>query len=360
MLKEYDLRSDVLETIVASAMVSRHHKELRELLAKRTRFNRVSYVTSRVQYSHRPGRILDVEYREVASDFREWLSNELEARNGDSEAVWDAFHQSGYVLTEIRRSLHYFTHDWGGAQDDFVQFRIWQEQEFLAEEPFERKIWGRCLEDGERCNPVGYFQKLFPQSALGPSKYCLRDVIDMKTFNAVANDWYEYERGLVGRRLINQPATDLCDPYRISAYSDGHDRYRYMRDGQRFFDDWTTSSLGQAGERISKRWCFDILEHLDARNVRSLSFIPQWTHRRNITSIGGHAVLDLCNLYARLKKFDDRIGAPFSWYFYGLQGDLITQPQMQLIGAAVRCGLIELPRENSAVLQRWMEQPYGF
>jgi hypothetical protein len=360
MLKEYDLRSDVLETIVASAKVSRHHRELRELLAKRTKFNHVGYVTSRAKYSHRPGRILDVAYREVASDFREWLSNELEARGGDSEAVWDAFHQSGYVLTEIRRALHYFTHDRGGAQDDFVQFRIWEEQEFLAEEPFERKVWGRCLEGGERCNSIGYLQKLFPQPALGPSTYRLRDVTDIKTFNAVANDWYEYERGLLGRRLIDQPSSDPCDSYRISNYGDGRDCYRYMRDGQRFFDDWTTSSLGRVGERISKRWCFDILEHLDARNVRSLSFIPQWTHRQSIASIGRHAALDLSSLYARLKKFDERIGAPFSWYFYGLQGDLIRQSQMQLIGAGVRGGLIELPRENSVVLQRWMEQPYGF
>jgi hypothetical protein len=256
--------------------------------------------------------------------------------------------------------LHYFTHDRGGAQDDFVQLRIWEEQEFLAEEPFERKIWGRCLERGDRCNPVGYLQKLFARRPLGPSKYCLRDATDMKTFNAVANDWHEYERRTLGRRLIDQPATNRSDPCRISNYGDGRDSYRHMRDGQRFFDDWTTSSLGRAGERISKRWCFDVLEHLDARNVRSLTFIPQWTHKESIVSVGRYAALGPCSLYAQLKKFDDRIGAAFNWYFYGLQGDLIMKPQVQLICVAVRGGLLKLPRENSAVLHRWIEQPYGF
>ncbi|MEM5460903.1 hypothetical protein VSR69_39755 [Paraburkholderia phytofirmans] len=360
MLKEYDLRSDVLETIVASAQVSRHHKDLRELFARRTKFKHLDHVTSRAQYSHRPGRILDREYREVAPDFHEWLSDALDVRGGDSEAVWNAFHRSEYVLTEVRRALHYFTHDRGGAQDDFVQFRIWEEQEFLAEEPFERKVWGRCLEAGERCSSAGYIPKLFPQPALGPSRYCLRDVTDMTAFNAVANDWYEYERRLLDRKLIDLPFANPCDSYRVSRYSDGRDCYRHTRDGQRFFDDWTSSSLGRAGERVARRWCFDILEHLDARNIRSLLFIPQWTHRRSIAPIGGHTALDPSSLYARLKKFDDRVGAPFSWYFYGLQGDLVRQPQMQLIGAGVRGGLIELPQENSTVLQRWMDQPYAF
>ncbi|TDY22001.1 hypothetical protein B0G81_2265 [Paraburkholderia sp. BL6665CI2N2] len=360
MLKEYDLRSDVLDTLIGSAAVSPRHDRLRSRLAERLSFDRIACVKSCAQYSPRPGRILDAKQREVAADFRAWLPGELEARGGDVESARSHFHQSGFALTEIRRVLHYFTHDRGGDQDDFVQFRVWEEQEFLAQEPFERKIWWRYggVDDSEI--NAEYGPQRFAKVPLGPPGYRLHDAIDIKVFNLVANSWYAYERAVRSGTCINFSPIDVAVVCAVARESPRRDFYRCARDGQRFFDDWSQSSLASAGARVGSRWCFDILEYTDARNIRSLTFFPQWTHRQNISSIKKCTASDIRGLYARLQRFDERVGGPFSWFFYGLQGDLVKQMQMDLIGKGAQAGLIVLPPENRVILQRWMDQPYGF
>jgi hypothetical protein len=53
------------------------------------------------------------------------------------------------------------------------------------------------------------------------------------------------------------------------------------------------------------------------------------------------------------QQFDERIGMPFAWYFYGLHGNLVKSGQMERVLEAAEAGLIVLPEHDYRVLRRW-------
>ncbi|KDR28537.1 hypothetical protein [Caballeronia zhejiangensis] len=116
MRKEYDLQTDVLATIVAATSFTKNHSDLLTAFATRTDYRSARYVMTRDVYSERPARILDAEDREIAADYHAWIDAQLEAHGGSVRAVWEAYRNAGYRLTEIRPLLHYFVHDRGGEQ----------------------------------------------------------------------------------------------------------------------------------------------------------------------------------------------------------------------------------------------------
>jgi len=359
MLKEYKIYSDVLETVVASAEVSSRHSTLCGLLANRSRLSGLAHITSRARNAHRPGRIVDESYRQIAPDFNEWLNNQLDLCHGDAGKVWEFFHNQRYLLTEVRQILHYFSHDWGGDQDNFAQIRIWEEQEFPADDTFERKTWGICVDADPTERGTVCFHGRGTKVPLGKAGYRLCDIVDMKMFNTIANGWYEIERAVLSGGMSDCASSNSVIFDRSEDGGDVHP-YRYPRDGQRFFDDWSASSAGRSGNRVSRHWSFDTVEHMDARNIRSFTFFLQSGDQCKVPSVRADITTPVRTLYRRLQEFDRRVGTPFSWYFYGLQGDLVAQQVLESIADGVRDGLIKLPDHDSRIMLQWKEQSYGF
>lgn len=138
----------------------------------------------------------------------------------------------------------------------------------------------------------------------------------------------------------------------------GYDQQRWP--GRRFFDDWSESSARIAGERACKRWTFRVSDYTDHRGARHLNFVPQWAHTRKVAALKETQKLDVYSLFGKLKQFDERIGMPFAWYFYGLHGNLIKSGQMERVLEAAEAGLIVLPENDYRVLRRWGDVAYGF
>ncbi len=138
----------------------------------------------------------------------------------------------------------------------------------------------------------------------------------------------------------------------------GYDRRRWR--GRRFFDDWAASSAGHAGARACLRWVFKIEDYDDGRSGRQMDFVPAWTHTRKVAQLRNTAKLDAYSLFGKLTQFDERIGHPFAWYFYGLHGNLILEGQMTRVLEAAEAGLIMLPELDYQVLRSWGDDPYGF
>ncbi|SAK61670.1 hypothetical protein AWB79_02825 [Caballeronia hypogeia] len=101
-------------------------------------------------------------------------------------------------------------------------------------------------------------------------------------------------------------------------------------------------------------------DHVDQQGVRELSFVPQWAHTRKIAELKNTRNLDVYSQYGMLTQFDERIGMPFAWYFYGLHGNLVKSGQMERVLEAAEAGLIALPEHDYRVLRRWGDAPYGF
>lgn len=365
MSKEYDLQTDVLETIVAGTPVTKKHAALLTTFATRTVFKGARYAMTRDEFGERPARIIDAGGREIAADYRAWVDDQL-ATHGSVHAVWAAHKDAGWLLTEVQPQLHYFVHDRGegqaDAQDDVVQIEVWEEQEFVERALFER--------DGERDLPTanelrsgspGFVNVAwFERRAIGQPVYRLDSVIDLQRFNALAEATFIANRQRDGNRQIRETNTTTGESRVVSVreLSPGYDDLRWR--GRRFFDDWTASSAGRAGERICSRWVFSTSDYTDPKGVRTLDFIPRWTHTAKIAELKNTHRLDAYGLYGKLNQFCERIGHPFAWYFYGLHGNLVRDPHLTRVLEAAEEGLIVLPEHDYQVLKRWHDDPYGF
>jgi hypothetical protein len=136
------LQTDVSATIVAATLVTPKRTGLLTTFAARSDYRGVRHVKARDEFGARPARIVDAEDREMAPDYRAWIDAELEKHGGSARAVWATHKDAGYRLTEIQPVLHYFLHDRGGAQENFVQIEVWEEQEFVERELFPRGALG--------------------------------------------------------------------------------------------------------------------------------------------------------------------------------------------------------------------------
>jgi hypothetical protein len=258
--------------------------------------------------------------------------------------VWEAHKDAGYRLTERRPRLHIFVYDRGGAQENFVQLEVWEEQEFVERELFPRDDhWGLPdLDELRRGSPgMALVERSEPRD-LGVPQYRLEHVIDMQKFIAIGNAAYTARRRAEGDRRWLETNSTTGEQRVVTARElmPGYDQVRW--ESQRFFDDWAASSAGRAGERACRRWSFNTSDYTDPKGVRHLSFVPQWAHTCKIAELKNTGKLPVHHLYGKLMQLDARIGMPFAWYFYGLHG------------------LIGLPEHDYAVLRRWHETPYGF
>ncbi|EKS72632.1 hypothetical protein BURK_004247 [Burkholderia sp. SJ98] len=361
MSKEYELQTDVLGTIVAATPVTRKHTDLLTTFATRTDYRSLRYVMTRDTYGPSPARIVDAEGREISPDYRAWIEAELQAHGGSARAVWLAHKDAGYLLTEKEQLLHYFVHDRGGKQDNFVQIAVWEEQEFVERELLPRTdTWGVPDVTDLRHGSSSMGADQFERRSLGEPSYRLHEVIDMYRFAELAADLYLDRHRVRGDRRVIETDCDTGEQrsLTIRELTPGYDQMQWS--GRRFFDDWADSSAGRSGERACQRWTFYTQDYVDQQGDRELSFVPQWAHTRKVAELKNTRNLDVYSLYGKLTQFDERIGMPFSWYFYGLHGNLVKSGQMERVLEAAESGLIVLPEHDYRVLRRWGDAPYGF
>ncbi|VVD30909.1 hypothetical protein [Paraburkholderia dioscoreae] len=364
MKHEYCVQTDILETVVASAPVELRHAALLAALATRTEFRSPAYVTSRDSYGAHPARVFDAAGALVADNYRDWIRSEIDARNGDVAAVWEHYKDEGYLLSEIQPVLHFFVHDRGGAQDNFTQFRIFTETEAISRNLFTSAAWRQPERPNDLLVYHNYLGEPIDPRPLGSARYRLYDAIDMPSFLRLADACTAEERRVAAARRFK--FTDLQTGESGSeSYGEMYPAFdKYPHKSRRFFDDWCESSAGASGERICRRWVFEPQDseghQSDQTQPRHLYFIPQWGHNRKVAAVEKTRNMDDYALFGRLNKFDERIGVPFSWYFYGLHGDLVKSGSIERILAAAENGLIVLPEHDYRVLKRWQDQPYGF
>ncbi|BCQ30309.1 hypothetical protein NK8_85000 (plasmid) [Caballeronia sp. NK8] len=361
MRKEYELQTDVLGTIVEATPVTKKHADLLMTFATRTDYRSLRYVMTRGTYSTSPARIIDTDGREISPDYRTWVEAELEAHGGSAREVWLAHKNAGFLLTENERLLHYFVHDRGGEQDNFIQAAVWEEQEFVEREFLPRtERWGLPDAADLRHGSSSLGAEQFDRRLLGQPRYRLHEVIDMHRFAALGEELFLARHRANGERrlIVTDGETGEQRSLTIRELTPGYDKMQWS--GRRFFDDWTDSSPGRTGERICQRWTFNTQDYVDQQGVRELSFVPQWAHTRKVAELKNTRNLDEYSLYGKLTQFDERIGMAFAWYFYGLHGNLVKSGQMERVLEASEAGLIVLPEHDYRVLRGWGDAPYGF
>ncbi|WP_257807017.1 hypothetical protein [Burkholderia glumae] len=362
MRHDYELQTDVLATLVANTRVEKKHVALIAMFAARTDFRAVRHVKARDEFSSVPTRVLDAHNQEIAADYRAWIDQQLD-RFGTAAAVCDEFAESGYRMAERDPVLHYLMYDRSPTstdrQSDFVQITVWEGSEYVEREIFPRAgAWYRP--DAHELRHGHTEGNRFERAPLGEPQYRLEQIIDMAMFVEQGEAVWNENHGRQGDRQVRTTNMRTRNErvQSIREMTPGYDRQQWR--GRRFFDDWSASSAGLAGERICTRWVFKTSDYTAPNGHREMDYIPAWTHAQKIAALRDTHRLDCYGLYGKLTKLDERVGTPFGWYFYGLHGNLVLSGQMERVLEAAEGGQIVLPEHDYRVLKRWAEDSYGF
>jgi hypothetical protein len=136
----------------------------------------------------------------IADSYHDWIESEIAANNGDTGAVWERYKDKGYLLSEVQPVLHFFAYDRDGAQDNFVQLRIFTETEAISRNLFTSATWRRPERPNDLLAFHDYLGEPIEPRPLGSARYRLYDAIDMSTLLRVADACAAEERRLAAAR----------------------------------------------------------------------------------------------------------------------------------------------------------------
>jgi hypothetical protein len=351
--------TDILETIIASTPVIKNHSTLLAAIAEKTALTGIAFITMRDHFVPVPHRILDQDGKFVSHNFREWMRDKIEQHRGDYLAVWQTYKDAGYLVTECVPVMLYLVHDRGGDQTNFVQLKVYEEHEFVSRYLFNGSPWCKpfsaesMLEGGEAGDAV-------ERREIGNGWYRFCSAVDMAEFVPEAARLFEAERDRQGKRVLeltNQDSKTVVRTTFAELYPE-HNKYPWK--GTRLFQDWEASSAGRSGARVCRHWVFDAYDYQrDPRRTRNMSYIPQWGFKRPLAKVDKPGK-NTYGLFGKLQKLDQRVGVPFSWYFYMLHGNRVEDWAGERVLNAAEQGLLVLPECDYQVLKRWADQPYGF
>lgn len=360
----YKLNIPGLAEAVAAAAPHKKHKHLLAALEKATGQAGWKIATTRDDsgwWSKR--KVLDKNGAVLAEDHTAWLRIQLAADAGDMPTARKRLQAGGYQLSKCHISEIYFVRDRGGAPWNFAQARCVQEHEVVDRPLFSdwdrnKTYAGEDFDDFARDAEDGYEHPEEQRTPIRADSYALSETIDCTAFLDLLDQEDENEREKARQKrfkLINPDGSAESVPY--SRLDPNFDKFHHK--ARRFYTDWEQSSAGQSGARLSDHWITKANDYTDPAGKRWVSFIPMWTHTNKIAVIDAEKSSDF-DLYSKLQKLDERVGAPFAWYFYMLHGNLVTATAGERIVALAEQGVIDLPEQDYQVLRRWRNRQYGF
>jgi hypothetical protein len=353
------IANDVLETIIGSSPVTKKHDALLAATAGKTPLDEIAFITKRDRFAPRPHRILDRDGNFVSHDFKEWMRAKLDQQRGDYLAVWQTYKDAGYIMTECVPVMLYLAHDRGGDQTNFVQLKVYEEHEFVPRRLFNPAQWGKpfSVESMLAGDEAG---EAVERREIGSGWYRLWSAVDMAKFVPEATRLFDTERDRQGKRVVEISGPNRGEVVRTTLAELCPEHSKYPWKGIRLFQDWEASSAGRAGARICQHWVFDTSDYQpDAHRSRCMSYIPQWGFNKPLAKVDARRN-NLYELFGKLQKLDQRVGVPFSWYFYMLHGNRVEHCAGEQVAKAAERALLAFAECDYQVLKRWEAQPYGF
>lgn len=364
----YQLQVDGLAEAVAGALPYKDHAKLLQAVRQRCpEWSNLRVVAERDGGRWAKRKVIASTGEIVGDDHEAWLAAELERDGGHLSATLKRLQPLGYRLSECAVDTLYLAHDRSADPSDFVQLEIYQEHETIDRRMFSAYGLGfltpRHLEDlvasAEQGDPLPDAER----APLGPTRYRLRRAVDVQQFVQEASGVEGARQAIARQRYIMVTDIDqssrVHEPKPVRIGDLDPEGLHYAWPGQRLMEDWAATSAGLSGARLCHHWAMQLSDYTDPKGVRYMSLIPVWAHRSKIAALEKRPASDSA-LLEKLRSIDRRTGAPFNWYFYMLHGNLVQPWAGKAIAAAARQGVVGLPDHDMAVLNRWVDQSYGF
>lgn len=356
------------ERIAATRVTASHAGLLGFLRAACPALNSTQLATTRSNSWLEKRQVRSATGELIHHDHRVFLQAEL-ARSGDPQEVIRQLRPLDYRLSECALTELYFVSDPAtGSPAHFTQVRVLAASESVDRRFFSSQDEGSwrdmanlrdLCEAAERGEPV-------PDDKRRPTlSYRLKSVIDVDAFIRVGAqldlERREADAGEVLQvtELEHGPGGEAPRTRSRTVAELDPDLMRYDWRGQRFIDDWATSSTGRSGARLSAHWVLQTSDYTDSETgERTVALVPVWTFPRKLAEVT-RAKNDQ-ELYAKLTAIDKRVGVPFVWYFWMLHGNRVHAWVVERVLEAAEADLIVLPEHDYQVLRRWNARPYGF
>lgn len=304
----------------------------------------------------------------IHDDHRAFLQAEL-ALSGDPLETSRRLRPLGHRLSECAFTQLYFVSDPGtGSPADFTQVRVLATSESVDRRFFSSEdegSWRDMADLRDLCEAAERGEHVHEDERRPTRAYRLKSVIDVNAFIRVGAQLDRQSREAAAGKVLQ--VTELTEGpgngasrtrARTIAELDP-DLMRYDWSGQRFIDDWATSSAGRSGARLSAHWVLDTSDYTDpATGKRTVALVPVWTFPKKLAEVT--RAKNGPELYAKLAAIDKRVGVPFAWYFWMLHGNRVQGWVVERVLEAAEADLIVLPEHDYQVLRRWNARSYGF
>jgi len=317
---------------------------------------------------HRDGGIVDMDQRRIAFDRKAWLRELVRETGDDPRAAWTAVKPKGYLATRWQGRTFIFTAPFGrSTPEDFFQVMIEVEVEIIE---------SLLVEDhppddlDDLLSPICLARE--PIAEISAPKVQVARIFNV---SQLLGEMAKAQRSAREKDLPNlqQKTIPLHSVYRNGRWAVLQDvpfleaRPQYLDepiDQLRMIRDWAGSSPGKSGKEFCRHWYFDAKKFLLEQGKTTYNgCIPCWAIGKGAKELPELRFRDNESPFLvmdQLERFDQKVGHPFSWFFYMLHGNRITANTGEIVVAALRHGDINLPDHDAAVLFNWHDNPYGF
>ena len=295
----------------------------------------------------------------IADDHHQWLEQQVRIDSGNALDAYRRLKDKDLRLSCCHIHNLYLVVDRGPSQSEFLQIEVKLEDEVLDRRLFPSKLHHEPTELLDLTEP--FESEPLPddqQTSVRPLAYRLSRAIDLQRFVALASADDSLNRskfrqkqfvcsmhGATGDNVSSSEAFPGWDAAPIRA--------------ERIFSDWSESSAGRSGARLSEHWVLHFNLYKDQKTqAYQFGYVPAWTTKLKLAAV--KPASSIYRIYGELQKLDGRVGVPFAWFFFMLHGNRIPDAVGEQVIAGAEAGEIVIPEHDYRVLKMWQAHPYGF
>ncbi len=367
-MKLYNITIDGLEKAVGDCPYQSKHTKLLALLRSSAGLADDTVKISRAREQGgrwQKRKLLTREGVVLHDDAHEWVRQQLLIDAGNAPACFRRLSTQPLYVSECRLEELYFVLDRGTENHaDFVQVCVYVENEFLDRALFGTSSWIRPTSEKELLSEVGggdtvVFAPESERFRVRPTAYKLGEIVDVGLFVDEAEGLDALERNETRKKIMRVTDFETGAQRMMTAdeLDPGWDALPFKM--RRLFDDWRDSSAGRSGGRFCDFWFVSLSDYIAFDGCRAMNLIPQWTFAQKLAKVDAGKG-DSYDFTEALEKFDRRVGGPFSWYFYMLHGNRVTDGAGTRLLSLAESGVVDLEKHDYQVLKRWQRRPYGF
>lgn len=295
----------------------------------------------------------------IADDHQQWLEQQVRIDSGNVLDAYKRLKDKDLRLSCCHLENVYLVVNRGPSQNEFLQIEVRLEDEVQDRRLFPSRLYRAPAELHDLTEP--FESEPLPdeqQARVRPLAYSLYGVFDVHRFVALASADDSLNRSeFRQKQFVRSTHGSTGDNVSSTEAFPGWDAAPIR--AERIFADWSESSAGRSGARLSEHWTLHLNLHKDTRTqVYHANYVPAWTTKLKLAAV--KPASSIYRLYGDLQKLDGRVGVPFAWFFFMLHGNRIPDAVGEQVIAGAESGEIVMPEHDYRVLKRWQAHTYGF